>query len=245
MTLQNAIEWMRVNKLPYWRLETRNRKVAESQEDDSKELDIEESISHLETMLELLGPGRYNLKARKKKQGNAGEMHFSFTAEQEAEPAHIAGPPVHQQDNSQLIELHKKISELEFQLQKKEIEHQMSALKLEMQQIKEGNGNGKWDFFGDAVGRVLVDYLQTGKAPSFIKQAPAVSSTGIGSTAGTTTTNDTAAMEESERIEKALERLHEIAGDKLANSLEALATYAEQNPSQFTGFMDMLIAQNK
>lgn len=76
MNVENAISWIKTNKLKFWRIINNDKEIVAKIDDDTITLD--DSLVLLSENINYLGDGSYKIFAKKEKNQTAGELTFLF-----------------------------------------------------------------------------------------------------------------------------------------------------------------------
>jgi len=245
-TTETAVEFLKFNNLPYFRV-MRNGKIlfrTPEEEDEEtkekKELKVEESISFFMSNMDMQEKGNYVLIARKASKGLRGEMYFNFhnnnghsETQNNQLPVAIHGigeiQKLHEDKLNFVIEAHKK----DFEKQMIEFKHMQEIAELK-RQIKEKESSGT-----DLIGLIQQCIPMIQAAMPNLMPAPIAAAVANANVSGTNNiSNDEA--EQATRMRAALQKLNNATGGKLTESLENLVRYSETEPMNFTIMLNHL-----
>lgn len=264
MTTENATEFLRENKLPFYRV-TKGEKVcfrSPETEDgtpasaDSSVNVVEHAIEHFRKNIDLYPPGKYSIHARKTFKSTAQENIFYFGKDESAKVEAVHGVGNYNEQFSpdrigELIaakmdkvsaEYEKRFAEYEH---KRELEKRDDEIKRLKEEIKDKPAFGM-DKITQAIagiqnlvsmssGRPVAGGLVTAPVAG-TPQPPRQAHTAHHAPQRTEAEPD----EEVGRIQAALEKMHQVAGENFTPGLEALASVAERSPAEFNSYIAML-----
>lgn len=224
---KDAINWLKVQKLPFWRVCLTDSKtvVARSQEqEENQNLQVEESARYLEETLQTLSDGLYVLIARRTDKGFNGEQAYPFQIANEP-----PGPGPGQIIAGVGNQFNSDIAELKLQLVKMELERKYEKEKEDLKRQIEKLKNDPFDKLQATIG--MLASLTQKSAPPKIQGLESQKNGPESEPAAPMGEHDQLAQE----ISQALERLnsHFKGPEEFLQACNKLADLADNSPTYF------------
>lgn len=253
-SIDKAVEWLRLNQLPYYRVEFAGKTGFRSPENEEtgKEVDTERSIEFFRQNMDMYGSGSYTLIARRTIKGTNGEQRFLFSKAGQA----TSSPTISGLDEgrvSQIVNAQLEAARAEHKREIEALQHkwELEQLKKELKELKKGgNSIGGIDRLGEVLGqveRVLTLSRATPGAAGRAAMRPAVSGPVVSHRATDPEPQpeaingvDGELNADEGSIVTSIERLHSALGDDIITGLAGLAELAESNPAQVKMYLQMM-----
>lgn len=246
-TIDKAINFLRLQDLPYFRVEHNGKLAFKSNESEDgeegakvlKELKTEESISLFIESIDLYPEGKYTLIARKKAKGTAGEMRLPFT--KWSANANVSGIGSTQNNNAlngfeALLTARLEAQQNTFNatIEKMILENKIKDLE---KQVAEKPAFGLDKLNESIAGIVQIMSMSKGLPVAVSGAKPQIQNKANTAASENASTN---MMDNGQKTENALERLYNIVGNDLYDGMQGLAAMAEENPTMFKQYLQTL-----
>lgn len=231
VTFDYTKKLMRDHELRYWTIKDSDGRSTLGEQKDS-EISIQDSIDLLEDAMGEIQGKYINLSLRSKsrtERGSGGDLRSGiFDLKVQLNQSGGINGTANATDR-RLEDLMQTINDLKLQMIEDKHEREKQELKNKIKELEEGNP--MLDQVINGLGRLFTNQTQNNaEQPS---QQPQEREVPVRKLAGVESTEST------DRLKTALRRLGKIDSN-LVETLESLATFAEKNPDQFMGYIQML-----
>ncbi len=233
-SLEKLKEFIKLNKAPYWTLYrgtglSATEKVSEVDHYDTN-VSMADSLSRLEQVFDVLGGGRYSIKAKTKHNDIKAGVYTEYVdiSEKPASIGALSGGGISKSDLQEALAEERKKWDTELKIQKLETENAVLKKQSTTDKIIAGFMNG--------IEPILIKGLAKVSGVDLNEAQPSVAVSGFAK-------DEQATPEEMKRVQVALEKLAEFLepkGYNVVDVLEKLAHNAETNPQMIIMALKML-----
>jgi hypothetical protein len=251
-TETDALEWLKLNEFPYWRVTERDSSKnilasKENEENENQKIDVQDSSNFFEKGAKLLPDGFYIVYGRRNPKGTAGEKQYAFEKNENQTPkpnnndvlANIGSlSNIHATHIGLVVDYERKLSEERNRYNDLKFEKELRIKDLEAQIREAKKEDNTFDKFV-AIAGVFDKWFGGSPAQATVAGTQAQTNPNSNSAINGNKSEKEIILE---RIGGAINILANIiqSDEKTAQAMENLAKFAQKQPGAFLTYIETL-----